>query len=127
MSEGILNLIGDSDRKGKKSGAFTRYLCFEIIGKKIDFFLEAWFHRTLTTGGAIDITALIVFLNGATDAPHFVMDLIQASPSSLIILLDLLPRRDLPLHPGYIDAYYAATGVDAHRRDVAERVLQARP
>ncbi|GJM84434.1 hypothetical protein PR202_ga00102 [Eleusine coracana subsp. coracana] len=96
-------------------------------GSSIDFFLEAWFHRTLPSGGAIDITALIVFLNGATDAPHFVMDLIQAGPSSLIILLDLLPRRDLPLHPGYIDAYYAATGADAHRRDVVERVPQARP
>uniref|UniRef100_J3N2A3 Uncharacterized protein n=2 Tax=Oryza brachyantha TaxID=4533 RepID=J3N2A3_ORYBR len=41
-------------------------------GSSIDFMLEAWFHRELPGGGgggggAIDITALIVNLNGATD------------------------------------------------------------
>ncbi|OEL35335.1 Red chlorophyll catabolite reductase [Dichanthelium oligosanthes] len=95
-------------------------------GSSIDFMLEAWFHRTLPTGGAIDITSLIVFLNGATDAPHFVMELIQGGPSSLVVLLDLFPRRDLPLHPDYIDKYYDATGVDNHRQSIA-RIPQVRP
>lgn len=88
--------------------------------------LEAWFHRALPSGAAIDITSLIVFLNGSTDAPHFLMELIQGGPSSVVVLLDLFPRRDLPLHPGYIDRYYGATGVDAHRRDMY-RVPQVRP
>ncbi|KAF0892800.1 hypothetical protein E2562_017757 [Oryza meyeriana var. granulata] len=96
-------------------------------GSSIAFMLEAWFHRELPGGGAIDITALIVNLNGATDAPHFVMEFIQGNPTSLIVLLDLLPRRDLPPHPSYIDRYYAATGLDARRRSVLERVPQARP
>ncbi|KAL6883365.1 hypothetical protein ACP4OV_010779 [Aristida adscensionis] len=96
-------------------------------GSSIDFMLEAWFHRALPGGGAaIDITSLIVFLNGATDAPHFLLELIQGGPASLVILLDLFPRRDLPLHPGYIDRYYGATGVDAHRERLA-RVPQVRP
>ncbi|XP_062200227.1 red chlorophyll catabolite reductase-like [Phragmites australis] len=92
----------------------------------IDFMLETWFHRAIPSGGAIDITSLIVFLNGATDAPHFLMELIQGGPSSLVVLLDLFPRRDLPLHPDYIDKYYSATGVDTHRVNI-ERVPQVRP
>jgi red chlorophyll catabolite reductase len=94
---------------------------------QIDFMLEAWFHRALPGGGAsIDITSLIVFLNGSTDAPHFLMELIQGGPSSLFLLLDLFPRRDLPLHPSYVHEYYSATNMDAHRQDV-ERIPQVRP
>lgn len=99
-------------------------------GSSIAFMLEAWFHRELPGGGggAIDITALIVNLNGATDAPHLVMEFIQGGPASLIVLLDLLPRVDLPLHPSYIHRYYAATGLDARaRRRVAGLVPQSRP
>ncbi|KAL5230960.1 hypothetical protein ABZP36_029736 [Zizania latifolia] len=96
-------------------------------GSTVDFMLEAWFHRELPAGGgAIDITSLIVFLNGATDAPHFLMELIQGGPTYLVVLLDLLPRRDLPLHPGYLDRYYGATGLDGHRRNI-ERAPQVRP
>lgn len=96
-------------------------------GSSIDFMLEAWFHRDLPGGrGAIDITSLIVFLNGATDAPHFLMELIQGGPASLVVLLDLFPRRDLPLHPDYIARYYEGTGVDAHRGAI-EALPQARP
>jgi red chlorophyll catabolite reductase len=93
---------------------------------QIDFTLEAWFHRQLPGGGAIDISTLIFFLNGATDAPHFLMELIQGSPTSLVVLIDLLPRKDLPLHPDYIARYYEATGVDAHRQSI-ERLPQVRP
>ncbi|PAN47427.1 hypothetical protein PAHAL_9G289900 [Panicum hallii] len=95
-------------------------------GSSIDLMLEAWFHRTLPTGSAVDITSLIVFLNGTTDAPHFLMELIQGGPSSLVVLLDLFPRRDLPLHPDYIDRYYGATGIDSHRQSIA-RIPQVRP
>lgn len=97
-----------------------------MLSVQIDFMLEAWFHRALPTGGAIDITSLVVFLNGTTDAPHFLMELIQGGPSSLVVLLDLFPRRDLPVHPDYIDKYYGATGVDAHRANI-EKIPQVRP
>ncbi|OQU92187.1 hypothetical protein SORBI_3001G306600 [Sorghum bicolor] len=97
-----------------------------MIRAHIDFMLEAWFHRALPTGGAIDITSLVVFLNGTTDAPHFLMELIQGGPSSLVVLLDLFPRRDLPVHPDYIDKYYGATSVDAHRINI-EKIPQVRP
>jgi red chlorophyll catabolite reductase len=54
------------------------------------------------------------------------MELIQGGPSSLVVLLDLFPRRDLPLHPDYIDRYYGATGIDSHRQSIA-RIPQVRP
>lgn len=97
-----------------------------VPGSSVDFTLEAWFHRQLPGGGAIDISSLIFVLNGATDAPHFLMEFIQGGPTSLVILLDLLPRKDLPLHPEYITKYYEATGVDAHRRSI-EQLPQVRP
>uniref|UniRef100_A0A0D9XJ81 Red chlorophyll catabolite reductase n=1 Tax=Leersia perrieri TaxID=77586 RepID=A0A0D9XJ81_9ORYZ len=97
-------------------------------GSSIAFMLDAWFHRDLPGSGAIDITALIINLTGVTDAPHLVMEFIQGTPTSLIVLLDLLPRRDLPLHPAYIDRYYAATSLDARgRQGFADRVPQSRP
>jgi red chlorophyll catabolite reductase len=71
----------------------------------------------------MDISSLTFFVNGATDAPHFLMELIQGGPTSLVILLDLFPRRDLPRNPDYIARYYEATGVDAHRRSL-ERLPQ---
>uniref|UniRef100_A0ACD5YXF5 Uncharacterized protein n=1 Tax=Avena sativa TaxID=4498 RepID=A0ACD5YXF5_AVESA len=97
-----------------------------VPGSSIDFKLEAWFHRQLPGGGAIDISSLIFFLNGSTDAPHFLMELIQGGPTSLVVLLDLFPRRDLPRHPDYIAKYYEATGVEAHRRSI-EQLPQVRP
>lgn len=51
-----------------------------VPGSSVDFTLEAWFHRQLPGGGAIDISSLIFFLNGATDAPHFLMELTQVRP-----------------------------------------------
>ncbi|TVU30892.1 hypothetical protein EJB05_22544, partial [Eragrostis curvula] len=125
-SEVPANVADFSDDDGRALGSVD--VRRGAPGSSIDFMLEAWFHRALPggRGGAIDITSLIVFLNGATDAPHFLMELIQGGPSGLVLLLDLFPRKDLPLHPGYIDRYYAATGVDAHRRDV-ERIPHVRP
>ncbi|TVU46277.1 hypothetical protein EJB05_05803, partial [Eragrostis curvula] len=123
-SEVPANVAAFSDDEGRALGSVD--VRRGAPGSSIDFMLEAWFHRALPGGGAIDITALIVFLNGATDAPHFLMEFIQGGPSSLVVLLDLFPRKDLPLHPDYIDTYYAATGVDAHRRDV-HRIPQVRP
>uniref|UniRef100_A0A0A9EIK7 Uncharacterized protein n=1 Tax=Arundo donax TaxID=35708 RepID=A0A0A9EIK7_ARUDO len=76
--------------------------------------------------GAIDITSVLVFLNTSTDAPHFLMELIQGSPTSLAVILDLLPRKDLAPHPDYLQKYYENTQLDKQRGKI-EELLQVRP
>ncbi|XP_020104255.1 red chlorophyll catabolite reductase [Ananas comosus] len=91
----------------------------------VDFMLESWLHCRLPTG-ALDITTLLAFLNGSTDAPHLMMELIQASPTALVLLLDLLPRKDLPLHQHYLDDFYHRTQLDRQRQQL-ESLPQVRP
>lgn len=92
---------------------------------QIDFMLQSSLHCKVPNG-AIDITSLLIFLNASTDAPHFLMEFIQGSPTSIVVLLDLLPRKDLALHPEYIERYYENTQVDKQREKV-EELPQARP
>ena len=92
---------------------------------QIDFMLQSSLHCKVPNG-AIDITCLLIFLNASTDAPHFLMEFIQGSPTSIVVLLDLLPRKDLTLHPEYIERYYENTQVDEQREKV-EELPQARP
>nr|AAK13108.1 Red chlorophyll catabolite reductase [Oryza sativa Japonica Group] len=86
---------------------------------EIDFMLQSSLHCKVPNG-AIDITSLLIFLNASTDAPHFLMEFIQGSPTSIVVLLDLLPRKDLALHPEYIERYYENTQVDKQREKVEE-------
>lgn len=76
--------------------------------------------------GAIDITSILIFLNASTDAPHFLLELIQGSSTSMVVILDLLPRKDLAFHPDYLQKYYEETGMDEQRRKI-EELPQARP
>uniref|UniRef100_A0A0E0HTS5 Uncharacterized protein n=1 Tax=Oryza nivara TaxID=4536 RepID=A0A0E0HTS5_ORYNI len=46
-------------------------------GSTIDFMLQSSLHCKVPNG-AIDITSLLIFLNASTDAPHFLMEFIQA-------------------------------------------------
>uniref|UniRef100_A0A0E0B9Z1 red chlorophyll catabolite reductase n=1 Tax=Oryza glumipatula TaxID=40148 RepID=A0A0E0B9Z1_9ORYZ len=94
-------------------------------GSTIDFMLQSSLHCKIPNG-AIDITSLLIFLNASTDAPHFLMEFIQGSPTSIVVLLDLLPRKDLALHPEYMERYYENTQVDKQREKV-EELPQARP
>uniref|UniRef100_A0A0E0EX86 Red chlorophyll catabolite reductase n=1 Tax=Oryza meridionalis TaxID=40149 RepID=A0A0E0EX86_9ORYZ len=94
-------------------------------GSTIDFMLQSSLHCKVPNG-AIDITSLLIFLNASTDAPHFLMKFIQGSPTSIVVLLDLLPRKDLALHPEYIERYYENTQVDKQREKI-EELPQARP
>ncbi|KAI4969719.1 hypothetical protein ZWY2020_000633 [Hordeum vulgare] len=91
----------------------------------IDFMLQSSLHCKVPNG-AIDITSLFINLNASTDAPHFIMEFIQGSPTSMVVLLDLLPRKDLALHPEYIEKYYEDTEVDKQRKIIQE-LPQARP
>jgi red chlorophyll catabolite reductase len=76
--------------------------------------------------GAIDITSILMFLNASTDSPHFLMELIQGSPTSIVMILDLLPRKDLALHPDYLQKYYENTQLDKQRGKIYE-LPQTRP
>lgn len=82
----------------------------------VDFILGSWLHCKLPTGAALNITSLIAYLNLSTDAPNFVAELIQSSPTSLILLLDLPPRKDLVLYPDYLQTFYEDSQLDTHRQ-----------
>ncbi|XXG60993.1 hypothetical protein AAC387_Pa04g2758 [Persea americana] len=66
---------------------------------KVDFILASWLHSTLPTGASLDSATIFAFLNSTTDAPHLSLEFIRSSPTSLVLLLDFLPRRDLILYP----------------------------
>jgi len=92
---------------------------------QVDFKLQSSLHCEVPNG-AIDITSVLIFLNTATDAPHFLLELIQGSPTSIVVLLDLLPRKDLALHPDYLQKHYENTRMDEQCANI-EELPQARP
>lgn len=86
---------------------------------QIDFMLQSSLHCKVPNG-AIDITSILIFLNSTTDAPHFLLELIQGSPTSIVVVLDLLPRKDLAFHPDYLQKYYENTRMDEQRAKIDE-------
>ncbi|ESR39133.1 Red chlorophyll catabolite reductase [Citrus sinensis] len=92
----------------------------------IDFILGSWVHSELPTGAALNITSLSAYLNSSTDAPNLLIELIQSSPSSLVLILDLSPRKDLVLHPDYLQTFYESTRLDEYRQ-MLEKVPEVRP
>ncbi|KAF7081910.1 hypothetical protein CFC21_085815 [Triticum aestivum] len=98
---------------------------FIISCLQIDFMLHSSLHCKVPNG-AIDITSVLIFLNALTDAPHFLMEFIQGSPTSMVVILDLLPRKDLALHPEYLHKYYEHTHLDKQREKI-EELPQTRP
>ncbi|EOX91406.1 Red chlorophyll catabolite reductase, putative [Theobroma cacao] len=83
---------------------------------QVDFILGSWLHCELPTGGALNITSLSAYLNVSTDAPNFLIELIQSSPTSLVVILDLPPRKDLVLYPEYLQTFYENTRLDSLRQ-----------
>ncbi|KAJ8770750.1 hypothetical protein K2173_021397 [Erythroxylum novogranatense] len=86
----------------------------------VDFILGSWLHCKLPTGASLNITSLLAYLNLSTDAPNFVAEVIQGSPTSLVFLLDLPPRKDLVMHPDYLQTFYENTQLDTHRQMLAK-------
>ncbi|CAK9166498.1 unnamed protein product [Ilex paraguariensis] len=82
----------------------------------MDYILGSWIHSNLPSGEALDITSLSAYLNPLTDAPNFLIELIQRRPTSMVLILDLPPRRELVLHPDYLKAFYEDTQLDRHRQ-----------
>ncbi|XP_076946722.1 red chlorophyll catabolite reductase, chloroplastic-like [Bidens hawaiensis] len=83
---------------------------------QVDFILGSWLHCTLPTGAALNITSLSAYLNSSTDAPNFLVELIQSSPTSMVLILDLPPRVDLVLDSDYLKTFYEDTQLDQHRQ-----------
>ncbi|KAI6700031.1 hypothetical protein NL676_014355 [Syzygium grande] len=93
---------------------------------KVDFLLGSWLNCQLPTGGSLNITSLSAYLNNSTDAPNFLFELIQSSPTSLVLILDLPPRKDLVTSPDYLSTFYEETQLES-RRQVLEKLPEAQP
>ncbi|KAF5194683.1 red chlorophyll catabolite reductase [Thalictrum thalictroides] len=85
----------------------------------VDFILGSWIHSKLPSG-ALNITTLTAYLNNTTDAPRFLIEFIQSSPTSLILILDLPPRKDLILYPDYLTTFYNDTQLDRFRQQLVK-------
>ncbi|KAI7743831.1 hypothetical protein M8C21_026967 [Ambrosia artemisiifolia] len=92
----------------------------------IDFMLGSWLHCALPSGGALNITSLSAYLNSSTDAPNFLVELIQSSPTSMVLILDLPPRVDLVLNPDYLKTFYEDTQLDQHRQHL-DKLSEVKP
>ncbi|KAI3991168.1 hypothetical protein MKX01_022389 [Papaver californicum] len=86
----------------------------------MDCVLGSWIHCELPNGGALDITTLTAYLNSKTDAPRFLIEFLQNSPKSLILILDLPPRKDLLMSPEYLKTFYEETHLDESRKKLLE-------
>ncbi|CAA7035837.1 unnamed protein product [Microthlaspi erraticum] len=84
----------------------------------IDFFIGSWVHGKIPTGVTLNITTVSAFLKSSTNAPNFTLEVIQTSPTSLILILDLPHRTDLVLNPDYIKEYYQDTNLDSYRQSL---------
>ncbi|KAL4364130.1 hypothetical protein GQ457_04G018600 [Hibiscus cannabinus] len=93
---------------------------------QVDFVLGSWIHCKLPTGGALNITSLSAYLNASTDAPNFLIELIQSSPTSLVFLLDLPPRKDPVLYPEYLQTFYENTQLESLRQTF-EKLPEVQP
>ncbi|KAJ4953064.1 hypothetical protein NE237_029896 [Protea cynaroides] len=85
----------------------------------VDVLLGSWLHCELPSG-ALDIASLSAYLNLSTVAPHFVLEFIKSSPTSLVLLLDLLPRKDLVLHQDYLETFYSNTQLERWRQELGK-------
>ncbi|MCO5558437.1 hypothetical protein L7F22_012020 [Adiantum nelumboides] len=59
------------------------------------------------------------------DAPHFMFEFIQNDNNSVVLLLDLLPRKDVVLDPDYLKRYYEDTGLEKLRKGL-EKIPQSK-
>lgn len=92
----------------------------------IDFYLASWLHLELPNGGALNITNVQGYLKPSTDAPHFQFELVQCSPSFFIFFLDITPRKDLVLHPDYLEIFYQNTKLEEIRQKL-DKLPETRP
>ncbi|CAK7337666.1 unnamed protein product [Dovyalis caffra] len=75
----------------------------------------------------MNITNIQGYLKPSTDAPHFQFELVQCSPTYFIFFLDLIPRKDLVLHPDYLKTFYEDTQLEARRQQFDTHIPEAKP
>lgn len=92
----------------------------------VDFILGSWVHCKLPSGGDLNITSLSAYLKPRSDAPNFLIELIRSSATSLVLILDLPPRKDLCLHPDYLKTFYEETQLDKQRQ-LLEKLPEVQP
>ncbi|XP_052205840.1 red chlorophyll catabolite reductase isoform X2 [Diospyros lotus] len=96
-----------------------------IESSPIDFILGSWLHCELPSG-ALNIMSLSAYLAPSTDAPNFLMEVVQSSPTSLVLILDLPPRKDLVLHSDYLQSFYEEPQLDRHQQ-LLEQIPEVQP
>lgn len=74
----------------------------------------------------MNITSLSAYLRPSTDAPNFLIEVIRSSPTTLILILDLPPRKDLVQHPDYLKTFYEETHLDKQRQ-LLEKLPEVKP
>ncbi|XP_077250047.1 red chlorophyll catabolite reductase-like [Tasmannia lanceolata] len=74
----------------------------------------------------LNMTTLFAILKPTTDAPHLIVEFIQYHPNSLILIMDLIPRKDLVLHPEYLQIFYEDTLLEKHRQKL-EKLPESQP
>lgn len=85
------------------------------VGWQIDFVLGSWLNCTLPFG-TLNIATLIAMLGAEADSPHLLCEFIQSGPESLVLVLDLLPRKDLVLEPEYLARFYETSKLESVRQ-----------
>uniref|UniRef100_A0A7C9EF05 Red chlorophyll catabolite reductase n=1 Tax=Opuntia streptacantha TaxID=393608 RepID=A0A7C9EF05_OPUST len=85
------------------------------------------FWCSLLSGAAMNITSLTCYMNDSTDAPPLVMEFIQGGPTSLVVILDLPPRRDLVLYSDYLKTFYEETELEKQRQLLLDTIPEAKP
>ncbi|KAK9109203.1 hypothetical protein Sjap_017263 [Stephania japonica] len=91
----------------------------------VDFILGSWLYCTTPTG-SLNVTTLTAYLNSKTDAPRLLMEFLQTGPTSMILILDLPPRRDMVLHKDYLQHYYVDPNLD-HLRQRLQILPEVQP
>lgn len=86
---------------------------------KIDFVLGSWLHCNLPFG-PLNIATLVAMVNTETDAPHFMLEFIQTGANSLVLVLDLLPRKDVVLDPEYLKRFYEDTQLETIKQELVK-------
>lgn len=66
--------------------------------------------------GALNIATLIAMMGPEADSPHLLFEFIQSGPGSLVLVLDLLPRKDLVLDPEYLGRFYENSELETIRQ-----------
>ncbi|XP_059645188.1 red chlorophyll catabolite reductase, chloroplastic isoform X2 [Cornus florida] len=89
--------------------------------------LGSWF-SSAPTSEMWKFTSLSAFMNTSTDSPHWIIDLMQDSPTCLSVLIDLTPRKDPVVNPGYADFFYDHKGTTLDiQRQLFEGIPEANP